>query len=111
LVIGGIQIPPDDNGPRFCYLGKRIQAAFFHALKAVSLIGETYGNRTPLEIESPTLPPGRFNLPDLRPAHLPAPAVLSSLRRATEVDRQLRNLGVASIESHSKCRFTERMMG
>jgi hypothetical protein len=36
-----------------------------------------YGNHTPLEIESPTLPPGKFNVSNLWAVQLSAPPGLS----------------------------------
>lgn len=64
-----------------------------------------YGSPTPLEIESPTLPPGRFNLPDLRTAQLPSRPGLSWLHRSTGVRRWLRARGNPDLESHIRYRF------
>jgi phytoene/squalene synthetase len=67
--------------------------------------GETYGNPTPLEIESPTLPPARFALHGLRPAYLPTPPDLPSLHRAACAGLRLRTLDNLSIKSHRRYRF------
>jgi hypothetical protein len=59
-----------------------------------------YGSPTPLEIESPKLPPGRFNLPDLRTAQLFIPSGMPSLHRSTGACRRLRTRGNLGLESH-----------
>jgi hypothetical protein len=67
-----------------------------------SRLEKFYGNPTPLEIESPTLPPGRFNLPDLRPAHLSAPPDLraASLHHTPDPDYRLGIPGITSIDEN-----------
>jgi hypothetical protein len=65
-----------------------------------SRLEKFYGNPTPLEIESPTLPPARFNLPDLWPAHLPASPSLpaASLHNPTGTDCQRGTPDIADID-------------
>jgi hypothetical protein len=53
-------------------------------------IGEFHGNPPPLEIESPTVPPGRFSLPRLRPVHLSAPAGLHEVSLHRPIDTNAR---------------------
>jgi hypothetical protein len=45
-----------------------------------------YGNSTPLEIESPTISPRRFKLPDLRKVHLSTSSSLSALGNIASID-------------------------
>jgi hypothetical protein len=70
-----------------------------------------YGNPTPLEIEGTTLPPGGVNLPELRPAQLPAPPGLSSLRCPSGAGRGLRSPVNPDFESRIRYRFIERTIG
>ena len=60
---------------------------------------ESYGNTTPLETKSPTLPSGRFSLPDLQSAHFPTPPGLSTLRCRTE-DWRLGIPGTTSLDKY-----------
>jgi len=65
-----------------------------------SRLEKFYGNPTPLENESPTLPPARFNLSDLWPADLPASPSLpaASLRNPTGTDCQRGPPDIADID-------------
>ena len=47
-------------------------------------------------------------LPDLRPAHLPAPPDLPSLQCSTSADRRLQTPGNTGIDSHIRYGFIER---
>jgi hypothetical protein len=69
------------------------------------------GNPALLEIERPTLPPGRFDLPALRPVLFPAPPGLSLLRRSAGGDGRLRIFGNPGFDSNISCCFIERMKG
>jgi hypothetical protein len=83
-----------------------------------SRLEKFYGNSTPLEIESPTLPLARFNLPDLWPAHLPASPSLpaASLHNPTGTDCQRGtpditiSIDPASIESTISYRIKKRLI-
>lgn len=74
-----------------------------HAARTAFQKRETYGNPTPLEIESPTLPPGRFNLPDLWAAHFPAPPCLPLRLRATDAGCRQQNIDIAESKSQNGC--------
>jgi hypothetical protein len=60
-----------------------------------------YGNPTSLETESPTLPPGRFNVPDLRSDYLPTPPALSWLHHSIHADGRVRTLVINDIDRNT----------